>query len=261
MCKFICKLIPYCDTSDETDTLSLETSSKSTWPTNRSSHCHSFSAYKGGPFFPLGISLEKFSKRKTRRRLLPWRPLCSLLWPVFWWLKFQVDKTAIKFIISKYLIIPFSQLTKTGLSWRTPMTRSWIGTRTWRSTIAWRSLPSPKDVWGLMPTTAKGRVSDTSSPVPEDVNMGRVGPGLRIIQSRLFMTTGKKLLTSIWSWSTTGSDALPRRKEIPTVSTVSWKVDLTESKFLDYQEEIYFRKGSLCWNYKVLLSTLYCFVI
>ena len=26
MCKFICKLIPYCDTSDETDTLSLETS-------------------------------------------------------------------------------------------------------------------------------------------------------------------------------------------------------------------------------------------
>ena len=28
-------------------------------------------AYKGGPFFQLGISLEKFLKKETRRRLLP----------------------------------------------------------------------------------------------------------------------------------------------------------------------------------------------
>ena len=35
--------------------------------------------------------------------------------------------------------------------------------------------------------------------VSEDVNMGRVGPGLRIIQSRLFMTTGKILATSMRS--------------------------------------------------------------
>ena len=25
MCNYVCKLVPYCDTSDETDTLSLET--------------------------------------------------------------------------------------------------------------------------------------------------------------------------------------------------------------------------------------------
>ena len=234
MCKFICKLIPYCDTSDETDTLSLETSrsgyakkvqNQRDQPTDRRTATLS-PPIKADNFSQLASVLKNSRREKEEGGYY----YCSLLWPVFWWLKFQVDKTAIKFIISKYLIIPFSQLTKTGLSWRTPMTRSWIGTRKWRSTIAWRSLPSPKDAWGFMPTTAWDRVSEpghTSSPVTEDVNMGRVGPGPRIVQSRLFLTTEMilNILTSIGSRSTTGSDALPRRKEIPTVSTVSWRLD------------------------------------